>query len=166
MCMVSSLNGYIARGDGSMDWTSQEDKALFVALAQEIGVLITGKNTYDLVRKQKQQLDLSLRVVVTHNPQAMEPQKNTIFTDAPPKDILAMIEKRGYNRVLVAGGGQINSQFLKNHLIDDIHLSIEPVVLGLGIPLFAPDNIESRLELLEMNKLNENTIHLHYKVLK
>lgn len=166
MCMVASLNGNIARPDGSMDWTSQEDKDFFVALAKDIGVLITGKKTNDIVRKQNKQLDLTLRVVVTHNPQAVEPQKNTIFTDAKPREILTMIEKRGHERVLVAGGGQINSLFLKEGVIDEIHLTVEPVVLGQGIPLFAPGNMEARLELLDMTKLNPHTIHLHYKVLK
>lgn len=165
MCMVASVNGNIARPDGSMDWTSNEDKSLFVSLAKDIGVLITGKKTYDIVRKQKKQLDLALRVVVTDRPQDVEPQKNTVFTNEAPKKILEMIQKRGYEQVLVAGGGHINSLFLKENLIDEIHLTIEPVVLGQGVPLFKPDNMERRLELLEMTSLNPHTIHLHYKVL-
>lgn len=165
LCMVSSLNGYVARADGSMDWTSAEDKQWFVSLAQEIGVLISGKKTYEVARKQGL-LPIKLRVVVTHHPEKEDAQPNTLFTSATPQKILAIIQDRGFDRVLIAGGGEINSLFLKENLIDELYVTIEPVLLGHGVPLFAPKDMESRLKLLAVKNLNEHTIQLHYQVIK
>lgn len=166
LCAVTSLNGYIARPDGSTDWTSKEDLQLFKKLAHDIGVIIIGKKTYDIITRDVSLLDVSLRIVVTHQALPLTPPSNTIFTSAPPKEILAIIKKRGFNSVIVAGGGQINSLFLRENLIDELYLTIEPIILVQGIPLLASAKFFSRLELLDIKQINAHTIRLHYRVIK
>lgn len=56
--------------------------------------------------------------------------------------------------------------FMKEGLINEIYLDVEPLIFGKGIKLFADSDFEYNLELLEVNKLNENTVQLHYKVIK
>ena len=60
----------------------------------------------------------------------------------------------------------LNSSFMKEKLIDEIHLDVEPLVFGRGIKLFADDDFESRLELVGTKKLSANTVQLHYRVLR
>lgn len=55
---------------------------------------------------------------------------------------------------------------MKEGLVDEIYLDIEPIVLGKGIQLFEDADFESKLELLETRKFSNNEIQLHYKVLK
>jgi dihydrofolate reductase len=162
---VSSLDGFIARRDGGMDWASKEDREWFTSYAQAVGVVIVGRKTYEAALKRGL-LPLKLRMVMTHNPEKFEPQPNTIFTNDPPREVLAAIEKRGFSRVLVAGGGEVNSAFAKENLIDEIRLTIEPVHLGNGIPLFSKNDFERQLKLLETKNLNENTVQFHYQVIK
>lgn len=55
---------------------------------------------------------------------------------------------------------------MKEDLIDEIYLDVEPLVFGKGIPIFREADFEYELELMEIKKLNKNTIQLHYRVKK
>ncbi len=91
---------------------------------------------------------------------------NVLITDKSPKDIIDLLEERKFNEVFLAGGGQLNSSFLKENLVDEIYLDVEPIVFGKGIKVFAEGDFEHDLELMEINKLNKDTVQLHYKVLR
>lgn len=67
---------------------------------------------------------------------------------------------------LLAEVGHVNSLFMKEGLIDEIYLDVEPIIFGKGIPLFTSEDFEYNFQMLDFKKLNENTIQLHYKVLK
>lgn len=58
----------------------------------------------------------------------------------------------------------MNSSFLKERLIDEIYLDVEPIILSNGIKLFADAEFESKLELIEIKKISKDEVQLHYKV--
>lgn len=165
--MAMTVNGKIAGIDDDTSWTSKEDWAGFFAKAQEIGVIIIGRKTYEAIKKENTLIPgIKLRIVVTHDTPKDTPP-HTIFTDQNPHQILNIVTSHGFSTAMVAGGGQINSLFLKAGLIDELYIDIEPLVLGRGIPLFADGDFEARLKLLGVKTLsNHQTIQLHYKVLK
>lgn len=165
--MAMTVNGKIAGMDGRTDWTSKEDWRGFFAKAQEVGVIIIGKKTYDIIQKENTLIPgIKLRIVITHNP-PKNPSPHAIFTNKKPQEILDIVKSHGFSTAMVAGGGQINSLFLKAGLIDEMYIDIEPLILGRGIPLFADGDFHPRLKLLEVNTLsNHQTVQLHYKVIK
>ncbi|MBI3956110.1 dihydrofolate reductase [Candidatus Gottesmanbacteria bacterium] len=165
--MALTVNGKIAGADDDTSWTSKEDWQGFFAKAQEVGVIIIGRNTYEVIKKEQTLIPgIKLRIVVTHHQPKVMPS-HTIFTDALPEKILTLIEEKGYDAALVAGGGQINSLFLKAGLIDELYIDIEPLILGRGISLFADGDFAPRLKLIEVKTLtNRQTIQLHYKIIK
>lgn len=65
---------------------------------------------------------------------------------------------------LLIGGGKTNSSFLELGVIDEVVWSIHPLVLGNGIKVFTEIKKELNLELLEIRELEENLVHLRYKV--
>lgn len=67
---------------------------------------------------------------------------------------------------MVCGGGKLNAAFMKENLIDEIYLDVEPVVHGKGIRLFADADFEAKLKLLGTNKFSKNEIQMHYRVIK
>lgn len=103
---------------------------------------------------------------MTHKPLENKWGDKVIFTDKSPKEVLKMLEEKGFDTAFLAGGGHINSAFIKDGLIDEIYLDVEPIVFGKGIKLFADSDFEYQLEFLEVNKLNKNTVQLHFKVKK
>ena len=166
--MAMTVNGKIAGANDDTNWTSKEDWDGFRAICRKVGNAVIGRKTYDMVKKEDTQLSDILTVVLTHDPVLLgKPSSHTVFTDKPPKDVLTMLGKKGYKEALVCGGGIVNGAFLKEGLIDEMYIDIEPLILGRGIPLFADGDFEAHLKLLGLKTLTNNqTIQLHYTVIK
>jgi len=164
--MAMTVNGKIAGDNDDTSWTTKEDWEGFRAMCKKVGNAIIGRRTYEMVKKEGIQLDNILTVVMTHDPELLGQQlPHTIFTDKPPKDVLTLLKEKGYKEALVAGGGILNSAFLKDGLIDEMYIDIEPLILGRGIPLFADGDFAPRLKLLKITTLtNRQTVQLHYQV--
>lgn len=162
-----SINGYIAKADGNTEFTSKEDWESFFNHSKKAGNVIMGKNTFLASSKQDQfPFSEALNVVMSHEQIENKWDDKVLFTDKPPKEVLKMLEEKGFETAFIAGGGQINSSFTKEKLIDEIYIDVEPFVFGRGIPIFAESDFEFELKLLESKKLNEDTVQLHYKVIK
>lgn len=155
-----SLDGYIARfeNDFSMDWTSPEDKKFFVERTKKAGVVVFGKNTYKTIGKP---LKDRLNIVYSKN----EKFEGVEITQKEPKELLAELETRGFFEVAICGGASIYTLFMKSGAVDEIYLTVEPVIFGDGIKLFN-EKLNYKLNFLEIKKINDfGTLLLHYKVL-
>ncbi len=160
--MAISANGYIAKEDDNTSWISKEEWDSYSAFVRKVGSMIIGHRTYDILTKQPEFSELKevKIVVVSHeNFKTLAPNHLTTRT---PQQALSLL--KDLDEVVVAGGGKLNSSFMKEGLIDEIYLDVEPLVFGKGIKLFADDDFEYRLKLLDINKLNKNTVQLHYAV--
>lgn len=165
--MGISVNGYIARKNGDSQWTSDEDLKGFYNYSKEAGNCVMGKNTYiEVVKYGYFPFPDALNVVVSHQPIENKWGDKVVITDKSPREIIKMLEEKDFNSLFLIGGGQLNSSFAKEGLIDEIYVDVEPLVFGQGIQIFAESDFEFELQLLEVNKLNTNTVQLHYKVIK
>ena len=164
LMMVITLDGVIARNShqNPTEWSSKEDQKLFQEITRDWQVLIMGKHTYDAIG---QPLPQRLNIVLTS---AKRPDTPGLLEhwSAGIEDLLTNLKKRGYKKVIIAGGTDVNSQFLKNNLIDEIQLTIEPKIFGRGLRLFDQFEVDVNLKLLEIKKLNSNTLNLIYQVIK
>ena len=144
LAMVLSLDGKSTKGDGSPNlWASVEDQGFFHDLKKKIGVIIVGRKTYEAAGKPHG--DGIRRIVMS---------RSTGFT--LPTDI---------NEALLVGGSELNAEFFKRKLINEIYLTIEPKIFGTGLPLAKGLPLEVELELLNMERLNrQGTLLLHYRV--
>lgn len=164
--MDITANGLIAKPDGNSDWVSQADWESFDRLAKAVGVVIMGRKTYEVLMPDNFPLDIKLNVVLTHQDLSNKWAEQVLFTSQSPKQLLELLQSRNFQKVLVVGGAETVTQFLKEKLADEIYLDVEPLLFGKGLPLIAPHEAEYQLELLEVNKLTEQTIQLHYKIQK
>lgn len=165
--MDISVNGYIAKEDGDSEWTSDEDLKGFYDQSKNAGNIIMGRNTYIAASKSGYfPFPDALNIVVSHEQIENTWGDKVLITDKAPGEIIEMLGQKGFTTAFLAGGGQLNTSFVKENLIDEIYLDVEPLVFGKGIKLFAEGDFEFDLELLETKKLNQNTIQLHYKILK
>ncbi len=162
MMMAITLDGLIAKDKNQLaNWTSPEDKKKFVEVSNDCGVILMGENTFKTFPAP---LKNRLNVVFTENPdQELIPGVKWVSGDL--KDVLKELENMGYQKALLGGGSYLNSLFLNENLIDEIMLTIEPKIFGDGLNLFNIDK-EIDLKLINCEKLNENTIFVHYQVIK
>ena len=169
---VSSLNGKITRGDDPniYSWTSKEDSKLFFSLIEKHNLIVMGSKTYEAARDIIKLRVNKLRIVLTRNPKKYKSDmvKGSLeFSNESPKDLIEKLEAQGYTTMLLVGGKEINTAFLKNFLVDELHLTIEPLIFGKGKNLVSEDELEAKLKLLELKRLNKaGTLYLIYKVNK
>lgn len=163
--IATSLDGYIARPDGGLDWLSSvevegEDYGYGEFFAG-IDALVTGRNTYDTVIGFERWPYAGKRcIVLTHRPAT--PRYGEEFYAGEPGPLLERLADAGVRRVYVDGGAVIR-QFLAAGAIDELTLSILPIVLGAGIPLFTGGGSELRLTLTDCRSWPTGLVQLRYR---
>lgn len=166
LIMVSTVDGIITkRADADVDWSSKEDKKLFVQETKRIGTIIMGRTTYDVVGRH---LPKRLNIVLTSDPRKYQDRQipgELEFMSGSPHDVLAELEKRGITQAALIGGPRTNAAFLKAGLVNEILLSIEPKMFGTGMNLSEGTELDLNLRLLEHRLLNEHVVLLHYQIL-
>ena len=163
---VVTIDGKLARDEHHfVDWSSPEDKRLFFSTTKKAGVLIVGHNTF---RTFPSPLPGRLHVVLTRDTSDKVDVPGVVeYTSKAPHEIVAGLEARGYSEAVMAGGAGANALFLEAGLIDEIWLTIEPLIFGTGIDLFKGAEFDLRASLISVEQLNERgTVHLKYRVNK
>ncbi len=159
--MAITANGYIAKENNETPWSNEEWES-FSEKVKHIKNLVVGRKTFEIMEREGefQKIGNPFTVVISN-----KEANNSKFINSP-EEAIRLLEEKGFSKILVAGGGILNSSFMKKGLVDEIFLDIEPFLFGKGIQLFAENNFESKLELLETKQLSKNVIQLHYRVLK
>ena len=162
-----SLDGRITRGskEGS-EWTSAEDKEWFCRELDRYDAVIMGRKTFDAV---KLPLTPRNRIVFTHTQLfccSQEHQHNgcaAAFFGSAGK-LRKLLASQNWTRIAVLGGTSIYNWFLKRRLVDEMYLTVEPVIFGSGRPLTSKHlKSPSRFRLVAVRKLNQRgTLLLHY----
>lgn len=163
---VVTIDGKLARNEHHfVDWSSPEDKKLFFSTTRKAGALIIGHNTF---RTFPSPLPGRLHVVLTRDTSDKTDLPGVVeYTDKSPQEIVAGLEARGYSEAVMAGGAGANALFLQAALVDEIWLTIEPLIFGTGIDLFRAAEFDLRATLISVEQLNERgTVHLKYLVKK
>lgn len=165
LLMAITADGKIAKHTAQLaDWTSKADKKIFVEATKKAGVIIMGKTTYDTIGKP---LPGRLNVVLDLEPDTSRNIPHQLeFTNLPPAELIKRLGERGYSEIILGGGATINGLFLKQNLIDEIWLTIEPKIFGQGLSLFKDVNVNLDLELIEVKQLDKNVIQVRYKIKK
>ncbi len=162
--IASSLDGYIARENGDVDWLPENTASGYDEFYKTIDTVVMGKNTYKQVLTfgEYPYKDKSSYVFTRNNDQTKD--ENTEFVSDVDKFVKKNISNSEKNIWLV-GGAEIISSFLNRGFVDEIILSIIPVVLGKGISLFKNIQNEVKLELIKTTDYDK-LVELHYRVTK
>jgi len=153
-----TADGFIAKSkDQLIDWTSREDKKFFSEMTSKSGVIVLGGNTF---RTFKSLLPGRRHIVYTRNDIDDEKVETT---SESPGELIKRLSDEGLSEVAICGGSSIYSMFLNAGVVTDVYLTIEPLLFGGGIKLLDTE-MEIKLELHSIQKLNQGTLLVHYKV--
>lgn len=164
-----SLDGYIARSDGSIDWLNDigdpegEDYG-YKSFIDKIDAIVMGRHTFDLVRtfdkwpykKPVYALSNSLKSL------EQEFEGKAQVTSKSPVDLVDELHNKGCLNLYIDGGKTIQS-FLKSGLIDEIIITRVPILIGSGIPLFGYLERDLRFEHINTIVYNNGLVKSHYK---
>jgi dihydrofolate reductase len=163
--LAASANGMISNNRNVPDWLSPEYGQRFMEVCQRTQAVIMGKTTYNILSPDYLPLkEEGSLVVLTHDTEEAPSQSNVLFTSDTPEEIVAQLAARGHTEAVIIGGTQTVSRFVKAGMVNEIILVVEPVLFGKGLPLVTDIEFEYKLSLLDVKKLNDNTIQLHYEV--
>src|SRR5256885_5834034 len=129
--MATSINGYIAKADDNTDWLSPEDNASFENICREFGNIILGRRSYETLKEDVPFPFFDVfSVVVTRQKIKNLWEEKALFTDKSPKEIIEVLHNKGFENILLGGGGKTNAAFMKSGLVDEIYFDVEPIVFG------------------------------------
>jgi len=161
-----SIDGYIARRDGSIDWLSAVEREGedygYKKFIDTVDTVVLGRNTYDVIlRSNEWPFEGKRCVVLTHRPASSRHGEK--FFSGKPEALLEQLGKAGCRHVYIDGGTAIRG-FLATGFVDHLTVSVVPMVLGSGIPLFAEGISERSLVLEESRAFSTGLMRLRYRM--
>lgn len=164
-----SLDGFIARPDGKLDWLENFENASGTDYGYEqflsgIDTLIMGRKTYDAIISYgiKWPYEHCITFIVTKNPEYQVKTENTFVLSGNVIEQITMMKSGEGKDIWLVGGGKINSYLLNYALIDDMILSVVPVIIGEGLPLFPDKPTESLFKFVESIDYEPGIVNLIY----
>lgn len=171
--IATSLDGFIARKDGNIDWLMSRDDSSedhgYDNFIKEMDGLIMGRGTFEKVR-DFEPWPYTLPVVVLSSKLVHKdvPEKlvgKVRFLNLGPLEVMKLMEREGWKKVYVDGGRVIQS-FIREKLIEDIVITRVPVLIGEGIPLFGALTEDQAFKHLETKVFPSGLVQSQYQFIE
>jgi dihydrofolate reductase len=169
-----SLDGYIARPDGSVDWLN---RATSKAKGEDFGMreffksidtVLMGRKTFESALK----LGMSksgypkLKNYIFSRSLPSGERDGVEFVSASPKKVIGVLRKLPGKNIWLCGGGELAREVLNENELDQVILGVAPVLIGEGRPTFPAQFHETELELAECKQYKGGFLGLKYNVIK
>ncbi|SFM30850.1 dihydrofolate reductase family protein [Methanolobus profundi] len=161
LLITCSLDGFIAAEDGNVDWLIGEEEYDFDTFLEGVETLLMGHKTYQQVLGfGKWPYSGKETYVFTNEHMDQEDGKVTFSNDPVGTTEDLMLGTGG--AIWVVGGASVISQLLNSGLINEFRITIQPVILGKGIPLFREIKKSIKLELKGTQEFGSGLVELVY----
>ncbi|MFZ4863361.1 dihydrofolate reductase family protein [Sphingobacterium sp. Mn56C] len=166
--IACSLDGYIAFENDDLSFLERVEREGedygYQDFMTRVDTVIVGKRTYDWVQKNApgvQHPDKEL-FVITHTERPQE--GNAVFYTGDLKTGVQQLKEKPGKTIFCDGGAQVITQLLQEKLVDEIIVSLIPVLLGKGIRLFQDQRPQQDLTLRNTKTFESGLVQLHYRV--
>ena len=162
-----SLDGFIARPDGGVDWLRFTDdvRAITAEYWSRIDTILMGRKTYEFAAAAGTGSSAAggMRAYVFSRTLASlrAPGAELVREDAG--EFVRALKRAPGKEICVLGGGDLARSLLEAGVVDEIGINVHPVLLGAGIPLFLDPRRQVDLELLECRALARGCVLLRYR---
>ena len=163
-----SLDGYIARPDGSVDFLFMPKDYSMAAFFKRIDVAVMGRKTYEVGMKLgggKISSPGMACYVFSKTLPSDSPGGVTVVREAPKAFLEGMQKKKGKD-IWLMGGGELTRVFLGDDLVDELYLGIVPTLIGEGIPAFPAGFPQRDFKLLESKTYSKGLIASSYELVR
>jgi dihydrofolate reductase len=168
--IATSLDGFIARSDGGIDWLPPDggEEHGYTAFIASVDTIVIGRKTFETVLGFGGWAYGQMPVVVlSSQPWSLHAPAEAVceMMDGAPRTIVERLEARGRRHLYIDGGVTIQ-RFLEAGLIQRMTITRVPVLLGSGIPLFGPLSHDIKLEHLETRSYASGLVSSDYAVVQ
>lgn len=168
VCYIAeSLDGYIATEDDSLDWLFKvegEGDAGYADFMETIDTVVMGRRTYDWVMEMEKGEYPYVGIksyIYSRSVPAGKPFGDVEFIDTEIPIFADKLKSTPGKNIWVIGGSELLAAFMEAGLIDEFVISIAPVVIGSGIPLFKKSGLMTEYKLKDVKRYGEFA-QLHY----
>lgn len=175
---ASSLDGFIATAEHSLDWLLQfnpGDESSYPQFIQQVGALAMGSHTYEWILNHfsTEQDDPQPQTwpydqptwVFTSRLLATIPSADIRFVRGDVRPVFQEMKAAAHGKNLwIVGGGDLAGQFYDQGLLDELIIQVTPVTLGSGTPLFPRLISQPPLSLVSVQTIGSTFVELRYSV--
>lgn len=168
--IATSADGYIAKPGDNLDFLSivarEGEDYGYGAFMETIDTVVLGRRTYDWVMTQVSEFPHHDKrtYVITRTPRPRI--GNTVFHTGDLQELIRSLQQETGKNIFIDGGAAIVQELLKAKLIDELIISVIPVLVGDGIRLFADGRPEQLLHLENIASYEKGLVQLHYTVVQ
>ncbi len=164
-----SLDGYIARSDGGVDWLAMTDDARKVMAEYwpRIDTVLMGRKTWDQAAAMGgggSGGSGGIGTYVFSRTMTEDPAPGVTLVREDAGEFVRKLRRRTGKDICVMGGGDFARSLFEAGVIDEIGINVHPVLLGSGIPLFLDPGRQVDLELAECRPMQKGCVLLTYRV--
>jgi dihydrofolate reductase len=167
---ICSLDGYTEDADGKFDWARPSDEvhAAVNDLERPIGTYLYGRRMYEtmvfwetmddpdpVMRDYAEIWRAADKVVYSRTLESVASERTRIEREFDPESVRAIDGK------VSIGGPELAAQAIAAGVVDEIHLYVNPVIVGGGKHAL-PDGVRLDLTLVDQRRFENGTVHLHY----
>ena len=168
--MVASLDGYIVKKDGSVDWLEVSDNYQAGVDGEDpeeflktIGCYVIGSRTYEHVLTLGWVYGDKPTIVLTHRDLSSD-RASVQFRSGELERLVNEELKPKYKSIWVCGGAAVVKEFLRLGLVDEVCMTIAPIIIGDGVPFFDHVGVENPLHLKDVKAYKSGMVELWYEV--
>lgn len=165
--IAMSLDGFIATPEGDLAFLGMVEKEGedygYHAFVKTVDTIIVGRKTWDKVFSMihtNPHPDKTV-YVITRTVQASE--GNVHYYTGSLRELVQRLKNEPGKNIYCDGGAEIVNLLLNDGLIDELVVSVIPVLLGKGIALFNNSRPEMQLQLVQSTAFEKGLVQLHYK---
>ena len=174
--LTTSIDGYISDKDGNFEWTtpSEEVHAFINSIVQNVGTFLLGRKMYETLAVWDTIRDTDStamnqfaevwraanKIVYSSSLLEAETSDTTIERVFNPEVIQKLVSES--DRDFGIGGPHLAAEAIKAGIVDEYHQFIVPVIIGGGT-LWLPPDVTTKVELVNLQKFDNDTVYLHYK---
>ncbi len=159
--IANSLDGFVARPDGGFDWLFTDGDYGMRDFFKSVDTALVGRKTYDLMAGQKSTNTGMKGYVFSRSPQKSK-DKHVEFVSGDIRNFILALKEQPGKDIWLVGGGELMASFLQKRLIDEFILTVHPIILGAGIPLFRGESQQIDLQLLACQTYESGIVQLRY----
>lgn len=164
-----SLDGYLAREDGAVDWLmfSDEVAELMKDSWTRFDTMLMGRKTYEVAMANAPDGggdDSGIETYVFSTTMDPNEHKGATIVSTGAVDLVRSLKAKDGKDICVMGGGILANSLFAAGVIDEVGFNIHPILLGSGIPSFHKTVAQTDLELVDCKQLKNGCVYVLYNV--
>jgi len=168
--IANSLDNYTARKDGAIDWILGGDEAAssMTEFWKNIDAVVIGRKTYEPVLKSGSPFPTfpGVKNYILSRTLEESSDKNVEIIREDVVEFIRKLKTEQGKDIFVMGGGLLVKPLFETNLVDEVGVTIHPMLLGSGVPLFHEIGHQVDLELIECNTFKNGCVSISYRVKK